>query len=59
MDKKTLTTLYVVMILFVIGICIYIFFFLKGMGGNCVADPLVFYQNKINVTCFCVNNLTP
>lgn len=46
---KLLLVFLVVGIVLMIGI----FWFVKTGGSKCLADPLIYYQAKANVTCFC------
>jgi len=60
--KRTLFTLaYWVMIVVVIATCIFLVFYLKSSGKECLAHPIEFYTKKMGVECFCggKNFLTP
>ena len=58
MDKKLLFNLaYWIMIVAVIGTCIFLIFYLKSSGKECVANPLEFYARKTATECFCVGDL--
>ena len=57
MNKKLLFNLaYWIMILVVIGTCIFLVIYLKSSGRECLAEPLEFYMKKMQTECYCMNN---
>lgn len=55
MDKKLMTLAYWIMILFVIATCIFIYFYLTSNANQCLADPLNYYSEKMDIECYCMN----
>jgi len=51
--RKLFTWLYVVLILVVIGTCIFMMYYLTGDGTKCLADPIQYYSEKTGQQCFC------
>ena len=51
--QKLFTLLYVVMIVVVIGTCIYLAQFLSGESASCLKDPIQYYSEKTNQMCYC------
>lgn len=51
--QKLFQTLFVFLIIAVISFMIWMFFWIKGMSGECVRDPLSFYadHNQKNEMC--------
>jgi len=47
------TILYVVLILFVIGTCIFIMNYITHEGGWCLKDPVKYYSEKTGQLCYC------
>jgi len=61
MDKKLLFNIaYWIMLIAVVSLCIFIIFYLKSTGKQCLADPLEYYAKQTGTQCFCMDNfLTP
>jgi hypothetical protein len=50
-----MTLAYWIMILFVIATCIFIYFYLTSNANQCLADPLNYYSEKMDIECYCMN----
>jgi len=58
MDKKLLFNLaYWIMIVAVIGTCIFLVIYLRSNGKQCLADPLEYYAQKMGTQCSCMERL--
>ena len=55
--KQIFDILYVVLILVVIGFCIFLYFYLTSDAKQCLAEPLKYYQAKTNSQCVCYNTI--
>jgi len=54
MNKKEIfQLLYIVLILGLLIFMGWMMVWLSGEGGNCVAHPLKYYEDKTNLTCRC------
>jgi len=51
--KKLYTFLYVLMIVFVIGTCIFLASYLSGESASCLKDPIQYYSEKTSQMCYC------
>lgn len=58
MNKTLANILYVFLILFVIGLCVYIFFWTRTSGAECVQNPIDYIQKTTNNVCYCVGKIT-
>ena len=47
--------LYIALILAVIGMCVYVIFWLNGHGFQCMKDPIAYAQKISNQTCLCMS----
>ena len=55
--RKLMTIGYFVLIAGVLIFCSWLFFYLKSQSAQCIADPFVYYQTKLNLTnCFCYHS---
>lgn len=43
---------FALIIVVILGIAFFVWW-LKSIGGECVADPVTFYQNRSNMVCSC------
>jgi len=58
MNKKVwFDVAYILMILAVIMTCVFIVFYLRSSGKDCVADPIEYYSKNVGAECFCFNKL--
>lgn len=61
MDQKTkqkfFTFLYILLIVVVIGTCIFLATYLSGESAMCLKDPIQYYSQKAGETCYCVSDL--
>ena len=51
--QRLFTFLYIVLIVIVIGTCIFMMKYLTDEGGECLRDPIQFFSEKTNQMCYC------
>jgi hypothetical protein len=54
---KFFNFLFVVGIILILVVGIFVIFYFKTKGVECMADPLKFYENQINDTCYCIGKI--
>ena len=54
MNKKLADLIYLLLIAVVIASCIYLVFFLKSSGKECLSNPVIFFEQKNDASCFCL-----
>ena len=55
--QKLFTFLYVLMIVVVIGSCIYVSNYITKESVSCLKDPLQYYSEKTDQLCYCNDGL--
>lgn len=55
--QKLFTFLYVLLIVVVIGTCIYLATYLSGESAMCLKDPIQYYSEKTAQLCYCNDGL--
>lgn len=51
--QKLFTFLYVILILVVIGTCIFLATYLSGESASCLKDPIQYYSERAGEMCYC------
>jgi hypothetical protein len=59
MEMETTDLLLIVGLFLIIAVGIVVIIFFKGEGTSCVKNPIQFYEQVQNTTCWCTNNLIP
>lgn len=55
--RRLFTIMYIVMIIVVIGTCVFLMQYLTGEGASCLKDPIQYYSEKTSQMCYCNNGL--
>lgn len=55
--QKLFSLLYIIMIVVVIGTCIFLIHYITTQNVSCLIDPISYYENASGKMCYCNDGL--